>query len=340
MTGYFDCLIGLNFGSEGKGKIASYLSRDYDVSVRTGGPNSGHTFYNGSEKHVVRHVPSAVLNRNLQLVISQGSVLNIDVLRDEIKRYALTPDVLKIDSSSAVVLKEHCDAEKKDSTLTSISSTLQGTGAAKSDKIMRRGNLAQNLFDGSLQPFLEDCSYICISHLENGKRILVEGAQGFGLSLNYGYYPYVTSQDVTVSSLISDSGLPVNFHRHTVGVLRTYPIRVGGTSGPLNSEEITWKDLTLRSGASSLIQEFSSVTKKLRRIFEQDYSMLNKAISVNRPDMIALTFLDYVNFEDYGKNEFMSLSKISNPYSNFFPNFPFKPVLKNIVPVSRSVFFS
>src|SRR5437867_11042229 len=42
-TGYVDVLIGGQYGSEGKGQIAAYISKEYDLLVRVGGPNAGHT---------------------------------------------------------------------------------------------------------------------------------------------------------------------------------------------------------------------------------------------------------------------------------------------------------
>ena len=96
--------------------------------------------------------------------------------------------------------------------------------------------------------------------------------------------------------------------------MRTYPIRVGGNSGPTNSREISWEEIERRSNSSRKIREYTTVTGRLRRIFEQDYDNLERAIMVNAPDELALMFLDYINAEDYGKSFFEDLSDKSKSY--------------------------
>ena len=50
--GLVDCLVGLQWGSEGKGKIAGYLAEEYNGMARSGGPQAGHTFFIGDEKYI------------------------------------------------------------------------------------------------------------------------------------------------------------------------------------------------------------------------------------------------------------------------------------------------
>ncbi len=117
---------------------------------------------------------------------------------------------------------------------------------------------------------------------------------------------------------MSDAGIAPKCHRQTIGVMRSYPIRVAGNSGPVGSkdfsDEISWKKIAKRSGSPYELSERTSVTGNIRRVFEQDYGLLHEAIANNRPDQIALTGLDYINYADKGKSEFELLSQKSKRY--------------------------
>jgi len=319
-----DCLVGLQWGSEGKGKIAAHLSKEYNGMVRSGGPQAGHTFHIGDKKHINRQIPCGINNSNCKFYLSANSIINLEVLNNEIKRYGLTPNNLMIDNNALIVSQEHIDSEIKSSLKQRLASTLEGVGAAQSDKIWRRAKL----FGGNekyhrvcftdempeLYFFAGDTSESINQQIEFGGSILLEGTQGFGLCLNHGNYPFVTSRDVNSSSLLSDSGIAPQFLGQTIGVIRTYPIRVGGNSGPTGSNELSWEEITKRSKSTLPINEYTTVTKRERRVFEQDFSTLYKAIEINQPDQIALMFLDYINAEDYGECDFNELSQKSQDY--------------------------
>lgn len=86
-------------------------------------------------------------------------------------------------------------------------------------------------------------------------------------------------------------------------MIRTYPIRVGGNSGPL-SNEITWK----------IVTERTTVTRKIRRVGRFNMEMVKCAVKINRPTQIALNFIDYVSYADHGKQTF---DKLTNKSKNF-----------------------
>lgn len=312
-----DCLVGLQWGSEGKGKIVAYLAKEYKVMIRTGGPQAGHTFYNKGRKYVNKQVPCGVFSDCI-LYIPPSGLIKPSILKKEIKMYNLKPDRLKIDKYATVITANHVKLEQESMLKERIASTLQGVGAAQSDKIWRTAILFKDYTseDSGLSIFLDDTIISINKHLNKKELILIEGTQGFGLSLNHGTYPYVTSRDTTASALLSDSGISPNYHNQTIGVMRTYPIRVGGNSGPTNSNEISWEEITRRSGSKKLLREFTSVTKRLRRVFEQDYETLEKAVMVNQPSQIALMFIDYINYQDHGKTRFDDLSQESKDYIN------------------------
>ncbi len=319
MNKVVDCLVGLQWGSEGKGKIAAYLASEYKAMVRSGGPQAGHTFYHQGKKYINRQIPCGVINPDCKLYFSPAGLVDLNVLQGEIKRYQLSPSRLLIDRQALVVTAEHKAMEREASLEQRIGSTREGVGAAQAEKIWRRGILMEEylrqrpeLF--AVRDFVGDTTAAVHSHLQQKQPVLLEGTQGFGLCLNHGTYPYVTSRDVTAAALLNDAGIPPSDHRFTIGVLRTYPIRVGGNSGPTGSKELAWEEITVRSGSSRLLQEYTTVTGRLRRVFEQDYCLLQRAILVNKPDYLALLFLDYITIDDFGKKAFEELTPLSRKY--------------------------
>lgn len=124
---------------------------------------------------------------------------------------------------------------------------------------------------------------------------MLEGTQGSGLSLHHGPYPSVTSRDTNVAGCLAEAGIAAARVRKVVMVVRTYPIRVAGTSGPITSE-LSWKEIERRSGLTGLAgQELTSKTKKLRRVGEPEWDLLRRAALLNAPTDVALTFADYLS---------------------------------------------
>ena len=84
---------------------------------------------------------------------------------------------------------------------------------------------------------VEDVAPLLHHALDAGEDIVVEGTQGFGLSLLHGpHYPYVTARDTTAAGFATEVGLSPRHIDDIVLVVRTFPIRVGGPSGPLSNE--------------------------------------------------------------------------------------------------------
>jgi len=318
MAKVVDCLVGLQWGSEGKGKISAYLANEYNAMVRSGGPQAGHTFYDQGEKFVNRHIPCGVKNEDCYLYLSASSLINIDVFAKEIQQYKLYPDKLMIDNHAMVVTQKHIKQERKAMLNKKYASTVEGVGAAQSEKVWRTAPLFEYYAneDPELFLFANDTQAALDQQIRLRHKILLEGTQGAGLDLNHGFYPYATSRSVIASTLLSDAGIAPQDHNQTIGVMRTYPIRVAGNSGHTLSDEITWKEIAKRSGSPNPITEYTTVTKKVRRVFEQSPKALEKAISMNKPDQIALMFIDYINFKDFGVSQFENLSTKSKDYVN------------------------
>jgi adenylosuccinate synthase len=148
----------------------------------------------------------------------------------------------------------------------------------------------------SLSHFIKDTKAFLREKIKDKKRLIIEGTQGFGLSLFHsGFYPYVTSRDTTAAGFLSEVGLsPIDVDDIAL-VIRSFPIRVGEkNSGPLPNE-IDWEIITNGSGSTKPIIEYTSVTKKIRRVARFDSSIVQQAISTNQPTKIFLNHLDYID---------------------------------------------
>jgi adenylosuccinate synthase len=305
-----DVLIGGQYGSEGKGNICSRIAGKYDILVRTGGPNAGHCIRTETgEKLVFHHLPSgAYHNPGARLVLGPGAVIHIPTLLEEIKKTRTDPSRISIDPQATIITDGDREHEAL-SVVKAIGSTGQGVGEATIAKLMRRLNsatLAGHRAYDELKDMIAPTTPILTSDPQ--ARILVEGTQGTLLSLHHGHWPYVTSRDTTASGMLSEAGLPPTRVRRVIMVSRSYPIRVqspeGGTSGPL-PKEISWNVVAARSGigetgiprftAEGLTEsERTTTTKRLRRVGEFDELDFARAISLNGPTDLALTFGDYL----------------------------------------------
>jgi adenylosuccinate synthase len=304
--GYVDVLIGGQYGSEGKGQIASYLSREYDLLIRVGGPNAGHKVFEVPEPYPHHQLPSGTRKSQARLLIGPGAVIGLQTLLKEVSDCQVGEERLNIDRKAMIILKQ--DIRQETGLKASIGSTGQGVGAATARRIMHRGLsdvlLARDVPE--LKPFLCDALDVIDDALSKNQRILLEGTQGTGLSLYHGDYPYVTSRDTTVAGNLAEAGIPPSRVRRIIMVCRTYPIRVanprGGTSGPM-SLALTAKEIATRSGKNLediLKTEVTTTTHRKRRFGEFDWGLLRKAALLNAPTDIALTFTDYLS-EKNGK---------------------------------------
>lgn len=297
-------VVGGQYGSEGKGKVAlSIVRRDPTacVVVRPGGTNSGHTGYTSNGRRIVlRQIPAAAIDGNVQVVLPAGSYIDVNLLLREIAEVGLTISQVKIDPRAHVIRKEHIDWESQSGLLNTIGSTGSGTGAAVLSRLARcspqlpHATLASEVPE--LLPFLCDAALLLGDALTQGSRIVVEGTQGFGLSPIHGdAWPKSTSRDTTASAFLSEAGLSPLHVDEVVLVIRSHPIRVAGDSGPLLNET-SWANIAAAAGGPRVLSEVTSVTRRLRRVGLFDAEIVRRAIAVNGASRIVLNHLDHVDW--------------------------------------------
>ncbi|MGB0268765.1 MAG: adenylosuccinate synthase [Bacteroidia bacterium] len=154
-----DVILGLQWGDEGKGKIADYLTPKYDMVARfQGGPNAGHSLEFEGKKFVLNTIPSGIFRKGIVNLIGNGVVIDPIRLRDEIDRIKdECPDYkerLQISKKAHLILPTHrildaaSEAAKgKDK----IGSTLRGIGPTYRDKIGRSGLRVGDVLEDDFQ---------------------------------------------------------------------------------------------------------------------------------------------------------------------------------------------
>ena len=296
-----DVIVGGQYGSEGKGHIASYLAPEYSLLVRVGGPNAGHKVFLADGPYTHHQLPSGTLRSEAKLLIGAGAVLNAEYLMREIAECNVNRDRLSIDPRAMVISR--ADITREAGLKARIGSTGQGVGFATARRIVNRGKRIRLAGDvPELAPFIHGETWEILEEAyARGQKALVEGTQGIALSLYHGDYPHVTSRDTSVSGSLAEAGVSPSRVRKVVMVCRTFPIRVespaDGDSGPMG-QEISWSKVAKRSGinlAQLRKTERTSTTDRSRRVGEFDWVLLRKAATLNGPTDIALTFADYLD---------------------------------------------
>ena len=293
------------FGSTGKGLLAGYLAKQHpiDTIVTAWAANAGHTFIDDNgRKYVHTMLANGIVGPKVkQVLLGAGSIIDPENLQNEyLEAYdKMEHIILAIHPNAAIISQDHRDAESV--SMTAIGSTKKGVGEAAIQRIKRDPKNLNTAF-ASEHPFIKK-HVVGIDEynqlLDSAKEILVEGAQGYSLSMYHGMYPYTTSRDVSTYQVLADCCIPSGFgYVEVYGCFRTFPIRVAnrydengnqvGWSGPTypDSREMDWSELGLEA-------ELTTVTKLPRRIFtfsDMQFKMAIRQCGINR------VFLNFVNY--------------------------------------------
>lgn len=296
----------MQFGSTGKGLLAGYLAKKIapDGVVSAWAPNAGHTFVDEEGYATIRTMlPIGTVANPKYVFLGPGSVINIESLTLELEeaRSRGWEGSLIIHETAAVVQPKHRELEK---VFNVIGSTQKGSAEAVIEKMRRpikHAPIAREYIDmlsrlgaGVVK------SRVYHSMMASCKVMQVEAAQGHSLSIDHGFYPYVTSRDTSPLRVLADCGWPLTRGMPLVyGTARTYPIRVAnrfdenskmvGWSGPAYSDqkEITWESIGQKA-------ELTTVTKLPRRIFTFSMEQMVQAAEVGNPVAVFLNFCNYV----------------------------------------------
>ena len=267
-----DVIVDLQYGDCGKGKVAHYLSHKnlYTHVLRyNGGCNAGHTIFHKGKKFVTHHIPAGVFF-GVKSIIGSGCVVDPEQFFREIKMLekagVKTKGKIFIATNAHIITDAHKNEDKAQGG--KIGTTGRGNGPAYRDKYGRTGVRAHDV--PALKPYLIDL----YGEWYSGRdvHILAEGAQGFGLDIDWGDYPFVTSSHCTAAGALLN-GLPASAVRDVWGVAKIYETYVG-------SKKFQPKgDLFNKIG--DIGEEFGSTTGRRRQTNWMNMQTLERAIRMN-----------------------------------------------------------
>lgn len=294
-------LVGGAWGDEGKGKCITYLCREDKPGIiaRAGvGPNAGHSVEFNNEKYALRLTPSGFFQKDAKLLIGAGVLVDPEVFFHEIdylKKYNIG-DRMKLDYRCSMINADHKSRDQTSEHLAKkIGSTGTGCGPGNCDRVMRTAQMAKELPE--LDNYMVDVPLEINNAIDEGKDVFIEGSQGFGLSLYYGTYPYVTSKDTTASTFAADVGVGPTKVDDVYIVFKSYISRVG--EGPFGTE------MPQKEAEDLGLEEYGTVTGRRRRIGHFDIELAKEACMINGATQIALTCVDRLypdceRSQDYG----------------------------------------
>lgn len=256
MSGRIVVVQGGQWGSEAKGLITAKLVNTLkaDICVRTGTVNAGHTIYYKGKPYAMQQLPVGWVRPGCLLVLGAGAYIHPEILLREIAwvREATGEDVrerLIIDHRAGIHLPYHTDRSASSGRHHTMGATGKGCSEAVIDKIHGRGepgslglffDYARDARGAYLGSFaFADCSSLLNKAYDRGEVIVIEGTQGTMLDLHLGPWPYTTHKQCQAANWLAECGLSPSLPIEVVMVMRTYPIRVAGNSGPMPGE-ISW----------------------------------------------------------------------------------------------------
>lgn len=310
-------LVGLQWGDEGKGKIIDLLGEEYSHVVRgQGGHNAGHTVIVEDKEYNFHLLPSAILHTNTKCYIGAGVVVYPRQLINELKELDFDPEGRFFISPFAhVILPRHIAQDQNQEEMRKsqqLGTTGRGIGPSYAEKVARCGlkisellnaDFAKDFFDSDsnyslyfddlkkLEKYIAPVEQMLFEAEKKGEKILLEGAQGTLLDIQFGTYPFVTSSNTTAAGLCSGAGIGPSKVKSTFGILKAYQTRVG--NGPFPTELLE-KDLTLFPSSSDS-REIGTTTGRIRRIGWLDLVAARFAIQINGVDALYLMKLDVLS---------------------------------------------
>jgi adenylosuccinate synthase len=144
-------------------------------------------------------------------------------------------------------------------------------------------------FDKKIDPFIKDVSVFINNAVDEGKNVLLEGAQGTLLDVDHGTYPFVTSSNPSSGGACTGVGIGPTKITGVIGVIKAYTTRVG--EGPFPTELEGSDGEFLREEG----HEFGATTGRPRRCGWFDSVVARYAIRINGIDSLAITKLDVLD---------------------------------------------
>jgi len=277
-----DIVVDLQYGDCGKGKVAHDLlkKRRYTHVLRyNGGCNAGHTIFHEGKKFITRHIPVGVFF-GIKSIIGFGCVLDPEQFFKELAMLEAggvsTKGLIFVAQNTHIITQTHKDEDGGSNER--IGTTRSGNGQAYRDKYARTGIRAEDVPE--LKPFLID---LYEEFHRSNPVILCEGAQGFGLDIDWGVYPFVTSSHCTAGGAVLN-GIPPRAVRDVWGVAKIYETYVGSRKFE--------PDSPIFQSICEIGEEFGSNTGRRRQCNWMSWDLLEKAVRVNGVTHVVFSKMD------------------------------------------------
>jgi len=318
-------VVGGHYGDEGKGKIVSYLAKKDDPAyiARAGvGPNAGHTVYLDGKKYGLRMITCGFSNPEAKLLIGPGVLVDIPRFLNELEMTD-TADRVLLDSRCAIIEAEHKEDDLSANSK-KIGTTGSGCGPANAARVNRVIRLARDFPE--VKKFMADVPQVVNDAIDAGEKVLIEGTQGFGLSLYYGNYPFVTSKDTSASTAAADVGIGPTRIEEVHVIYKAYMSRVGEdpfikylAEDEVNASPMWTRMLeaaddagfegTVNEKIASHLGEIGTVTGRPRKIGSFDFELARYSAKINGATNICITCLDKLFPECAGAKSYDKLSE-------------------------------
>ena len=309
-----DIIVDLQYGDCAKGKITHHLLKDgkYTHVLRyNGGGNAGHTIYHEGKKFVTHYIPAGVFF-GIPSIIGPGCVVNVAKFLEEIEDLKdggleIKKGLISIAKNTHITTEKHIAEDSKDA---AIGTTKSGNGPTYRDKYARTGIRAEDV------PELKDHVVDLYEILHEGepKTFMCEGAQGFGLDIDWGDYPYVTSSHATTAGALLN-GIPYSAVRDVWGAAKIYETYVGAKK--FQPEDEVFPKI------AEVGEEYGATTGRLRQCNWLNLNLLEQAIRMNGVTHIVLSKMDVLRevgqwaiLKDGKKIEFKSEDEMKNYLSD------------------------
>ena len=277
-----DIIVDLQYGDCAKGKVAHYLCKtgNYSHVLRyNGGCNAGHTIFHNKKKFITHHIPAGVFF-GVRSIIGPGCVINPTQFLKEISELEAggikTHDTIFVANNTHVITDVHLEEDNLDK---KIGTTKSGNGPAYRDKYARTGVRAEQV--KKLEPYLIDLYKEF--HGRNNVQVLCEGAQGFGLDIDWGDYPFVTSSHPTVAGALLN-GIPPRAVRNVWGVAKIYETYVGAKKFETNNP--------IFNKIREYGEEYGATTGRPRQCNWMNWNLLEQAIRMNGVTHVVFSKID------------------------------------------------
>jgi len=309
-------LLGLQYGDEAKAKcsytICERNSNYFTHVVRfNGGPNAGHTIYHKGKKFVTHQIPVGIFF-DKECIIGPNSVVDIGKLIKEIqelsiflnKHYQEIVSKIKIDKRTHVIKPENIEEDKNTNL---IGTTNSGIGQTYAQKALRTGLRYEKYYQDIQDDLIPKPIDILDLLYDFSNKFLFEGAQGWGLDINFGDYPYVTSSNCGIAGVIA-SGVRPDMLNYVIGIAKIYETYVG--LKPF--QDTTDPDLLK---LQEIGQEIGATTGRLRQTNYLDLDKLIDSIIINKVNSLIINKTDVIEqvgcFKLYYQSKLISFDSLN-----------------------------